>query len=70
MWKKLSEELPKSVRGVLYNERDDEVYVMDLPGNDDVAYVISNTHGKWSYVVIKPCDYDQWWWCELSGHRN
>lgn len=70
MWKSLSEELPKNVRGVLYNERDDEVYGMDLTGHDDVAYLIPHTYSKWAYVVIEPCDYDQWWWCELPCPRD
>lgn len=70
MWKKLSEELPGNITGVLYNERYDEVYEMDRSAPDEVVYVVQNAYGEWVYVAIKPCDYDQWWWCEKPGRRD
>lgn len=55
MWKRLSEELPENFRGVLCNERDDEVYEMDLSGHDD-------------YEQLWWCELR--WLCELPGRSN
>lgn len=69
MWKRLSEELPVSIKCMLYNERDDRVYEMDRSVYNQVVYVIPEAYGR-LVSVIKPCDYDQWWWCELPRRRE